>query len=1508
MDIKDSYLHGTTGVVKAISVDADNNIKYTLADVAGTIKTVNQNLVTTTNAGQVPKADAADGTIDSSSADWVLTNNNGSIGWYKLPATAFYYRPIQVNGTSILGSNNTALNLIPGSNINITNSGGNVTISSPNNTTINQAIPYITGSSEDTAGSWTGSHAGIVEYAEGLTIMYVPAVAGTTPTTTLNINGLGAKTCYTNNATKLTTHYSVGTPILFTYVGGNWKRADYDSTMYTSAYSSTSAATEAKAATCSDYVLKNHSYVHITMRYSNTAQKALTLNIANAGAKPIYINGVASSASNYTLPAGTYIIYYDGTRYYFRTDGILPGKMEKATLTDTITCQQGGSDVYRPIVVTPGDNSVYYNNLVTANYATGDLKATSFTGTFKGTADKVSNDLIIKLKSGTTEGTDLYTYNGSTSKTLDIKQGSGITLTTAANSLTVTNAGVRSIATGTVNGTISVNTGGTSANVAVKGLGTAAYMSSASLMSYSNSADYVAARLSADLSSKAHETYIEYWGSPGWYNSKWGWIEAVDGFKGNLTGNVTGNVTGNSDTATKLATARTISLTGSVTGSGSFDGSGDLSIVTTTNHSHPNHLPTTAYHYTNGCLVKTDIPTGSDAMTTFRIEGNSYRGNKALLTIGNFYNYNREDKIININATHLGYDFGDISIFCYDGFVHLWFKQLLSYQSFTVYVYTTNTSPYEINRITSITNAAMPTSGVTRLTTITPVLNIDSLNIGSQSVQSAVSATTATKLKTARALWGQSFDGSANVSGDMTGVGNITINTTGNTDYFINFLYNSTPAYSWRLGYLGSGSGDANYFVLQSSKASGGNWHNAVQFGNETLNALFAGTVTAPSFVGPLTGNADTATKLATARTIWGQSFDGSANISGDMTGVGIINTILNLTTKSGNASVYLETGTSTVDYAHIYVTNKTDKTNVNRPLVLQNGFGDVGIGVTQPTQKLDVNGRVKATAFLGNIDGQYVSALTNYAKATSKAAIAVTDTLNIALGKLEFKADAAYDLVKGAYDGDGTIENLAEILKVLEGIKDTDTIQAIVGKYLPLTGGTITGEIEDPLRIKTSSNRYSTIQFRTADNHFIRFGFCYVEGNTVPRLFITGLDAWSTEYSVLHTGNSYIKNGVITINGTSITPLTEHQSLANYVTLTTAQTITGNKTFNGGTDILTIKRSTTSNGAYITFANESEKLGMFGVSASKALYFYQGADVSNPCVVLHSGNYTSYSPALNGTGATGTWNINITGNAGTATTTTSLGSGALVHMCSLQAKSTYNAYKIVTNWKISDNRMPTINIRGYAFGKAQTIDCDIVLYHLNNGVCNDSITNKGSYPIRVWQAVENNVQVLYINPGEYYGMFNVFIYGGLSTSSLSGWSMVAVDAVSGTEIVKKDIATGITGNAATATALAATTVVSSKAINLVNTSWADTGYTFTNLDTGTYTVQVTSGSNLVASGMMSIYKNLSDTVGDEIPLHVCGTAGWRPYLRTYANKLQISSNDASSTSRTVTIKIAKLL
>ena len=52
----------------------------------------------------------------------------------------------------------------------------------------------------------------------------------------------------------------------------------------------------------------------------------------------------------------------------------------------------------------------------------------------------------------------------------------------------------------------------------------------------------------------------------------------------------TGYLTGTASSASKWVYARTITLTGSVTGSVSIDGSGDVSLATTTNHTH-NYLP-----------------------------------------------------------------------------------------------------------------------------------------------------------------------------------------------------------------------------------------------------------------------------------------------------------------------------------------------------------------------------------------------------------------------------------------------------------------------------------------------------------------------------------------------------------------------------------------------------------------------------------------------------------------------------------------------------------------------------------------------------------------------------------------------------------------------------------------------------------------------------------------------------------------------------------------------------
>jgi len=79
---------GTSGLVPQPT--KGNQAKFLRADGSWATPTnTTYSVVTAAKNGLVPMFDAADGTIDAQDSDWVLTNNNGSIGWYKLPANAF---------------------------------------------------------------------------------------------------------------------------------------------------------------------------------------------------------------------------------------------------------------------------------------------------------------------------------------------------------------------------------------------------------------------------------------------------------------------------------------------------------------------------------------------------------------------------------------------------------------------------------------------------------------------------------------------------------------------------------------------------------------------------------------------------------------------------------------------------------------------------------------------------------------------------------------------------------------------------------------------------------------------------------------------------------------------------------------------------------------------------------------------------------------------------------------------------------------------------------------------------------------------------------------------------------------------------------------------------------------------------------------------------------------------------------------------------------------------------
>lgn len=139
------------------------------------------------------------------------------------------------------------------------------------------------------------------------------------------------------------------------------------------------------------------------------------------------------------------------------------------------------------------------------------------------------------------------------------------------------------------------------------------------------------------------------------------------------------------------------------------------------------YSPKMVYNYDKGCLVKLRNASSVDAMITVRIFGNSYYTTPPFDTVIQFYNYNSGNSILQYSGVNNGSEFGDIKVFNYDGKVYLWFKQIRQFQSFVVHAYYSNSSDYR-NMVESITNAAMPTSGVTRTVTITPKQAIYSYN------------------------------------------------------------------------------------------------------------------------------------------------------------------------------------------------------------------------------------------------------------------------------------------------------------------------------------------------------------------------------------------------------------------------------------------------------------------------------------------------------------------------------------------------------------------------------------------------------------------------------------------------------------------------------------------------------------------------------------------------------------------------------------------------------------
>ena len=193
----------------------------------------------------------------------------------------------------------------------------------------------------------------------------------TASATKLNVGGTGDKSVYYNTAVYTGTSTIVwgnaNRFVFYMYDGTNWvwisdSRHDGNDNTYTTAYCSTAAGTAAKAATMTGYVLTANRYTVITFTNANSYAGALTLNINGKGAKPLYINGAASSSSNHTLAAGSYIVYYDGTNYHIYNNGEIPRMIHADSPASVVT----------PTTSIPG-SAINDGSITFAKTATGEF-------------------------------------------------------------------------------------------------------------------------------------------------------------------------------------------------------------------------------------------------------------------------------------------------------------------------------------------------------------------------------------------------------------------------------------------------------------------------------------------------------------------------------------------------------------------------------------------------------------------------------------------------------------------------------------------------------------------------------------------------------------------------------------------------------------------------------------------------------------------------------------------------------------------------------------------------------------------------------------------------------------------------------------------------------------------------------------------------------------------------------------------------------------------------------
>lgn len=431
-------------------------------------------------------------------------------------------------------------------------------------------------------------------------------------------------------------------------------------------------------------------------------------------------------------------------------------------------------------------------------------------------------------------------------------------------------------------------------------------------------------------------------------NNSTGLVTFGNGLKGTLDGNAT--------TATTLQNARTINDV-------NFNGSSNITIPLKTFVSNVGNDNTKNYHR----ILSSGVVTGSYADKTIILMGSgNYSGGpfgivKVILRTnasGSNSNCNIDwmvrkgfglDSIVCNMINTYGSTVADIFYKCAGAYAAINWTVLFenngrggSYNNGSWTKYSTNASgteaytETEMKALRSYTSTLAQGSDTTVVNSANKLASRRTLTIGST---------------------GKSFDGTSNVSWSLSEIGAASSSHT----------HNYAAAKS-------AGGGALEVIPVQDT-ANKVYLTGILDFNSAKIRAstpyMAGGTITATTFVGALNGNATTATTLATARTINGTSFNGSANITTANWGTARTITV-GSTSKSVNGSANIGWTLTEIGAVPSYSGSSTtihadsDASSTSEYLLLKAGHNELkiassagGTTVTKGQDKLTFNGNI---------------------------------------------------------------------------------------------------------------------------------------------------------------------------------------------------------------------------------------------------------------------------------------------------------------------------------------------------------------------------------------------------------------------------------------------------------------------------------------------------------------------------------------------------------------------